>query len=82
LKAWAIKPLFVFNKAVVPGAVAAAGAITGLGVTLFKAAGAAAEAQKEDKLLADQLRRTTGATENAIAQTMTFIDALEMEKHH
>ena len=73
------KAAFVFNKAVVPGAVAAAGAIAGLGVTLFKAAGAAAQAQKDDKLLADQLRRTTGATEAAIAQTMTFIDALEME---
>jgi len=73
------KAAFVFNKAVVPGAVAAAGAITGLGVTLFKAAGAAAEAQKEDKLLADQLRRTTGATEAAITQTMNFVDALELE---
>jgi hypothetical protein len=73
------KAAFVFNKAVVPGAVAAAGAITGLGVTLFKAAGAAAEAQKEDKLLADQLRRTTGATEAAIKQTMNFVDALELE---
>ncbi len=73
------KAAFVFNKAVVPGAIAAAGAMTGLGVTLFKAAGAAAEAQREDKLLADQLRRTTGATEAAITQTMNFVDALELQ---
>lgn len=73
------KAAFVFNKAVVPGAAVAAGAMTGLGVTLFKAAKAAAEAQREDKLLADQLRRTTGATEDAITQTMNFVDALELE---
>jgi len=73
------KAAFVFTRAVVPGAVAAGGALAALGVTLFKAAGAAAEAQKEDKLLADQLRRTTGATEAAITQTMNFVDALELE---
>jgi hypothetical protein len=73
------KAAFVFTRAVVPGAVAAGGALAALGVTLFKAAGAAAEAQKEDKLLADQLRRTTGATEDAITQTMNFVDALELE---
>lgn len=73
------KAAFVFTRAVVPGAVAAGGALAALGVTLFKAAGAAAEAQREDKLLADQLRRTTGATEAAITQTMNFVDALELE---
>ena len=73
------KAAFVFNRGVVPGAVAAGGAIATLGVTLFKAAGAAAEAQREDKLLADQLRRTTGATEAAIGQTLNFVDALELE---
>lgn len=73
------KAAFVFKQGLVPGAVAAAGAVTTLGVTLFKAAQAAAEAQREDKLLADQLRRTTGATSDAIAATLDFVDALELE---
>jgi len=73
------KAAFVFNKAVVPGAVAAAGSITALGVTLFKAAGAAAEAQKEDKALADQLRRSVGATDAAIDKSLAFVDALELQ---
>jgi len=75
----AAKAGFVFQRALVPGAIAAAGAITGLGATMFKAAQAAAEAQKEDKLLADQLQRTTGATDAAIAATLEFVDALELE---
>jgi hypothetical protein len=73
------KAAFVFKQGLVPGAVAAAGAVSTLGVTLFKAAQAAAEAQREDKLLADQLRRTTGATSDAIAATLDFVDALELE---
>jgi hypothetical protein len=73
------KAAFLMKKALVPGAIAATGAIVGLGATLFKAAQAAAEAQREDKLLADQLRRTTGATDQAIAATLQFVDALEME---
>ena len=75
----AAKAGFVFQRALVPGAIAAAGAITGLGATMFKAAQAAAEAQKEDKLLADQLQRTTGATDAAVAATLEFVDALELE---
>lgn len=73
------KAAFLMKKALVPGAIAATGAIVGLGATLFKAAQAAAEAEREDKLLADQLRRTTGATDQAIAATMQFVDALELE---
>ena len=73
------KAAFLMKKALVPGAIAATGAIVGLGATLFKAAQAAAEAEREDKLLADQLRRTTGATDQAIAATLQFVDALEME---
>jgi hypothetical protein len=73
------KAAFVMKKALVPGAIAATGAVVGLGATLFKAAQAAAEAQREDKLLGDQLRRTTGATDDAIAATLQFVDALEME---
>jgi hypothetical protein len=73
------KAAFVMKKALVPGAIAATGAVVGLGATLYKAAQAAAEAQREDKLLADQLRRTTGATDDAIAATLQFVDALEME---
>jgi hypothetical protein len=73
------KAAFLMKKALVPGAIAATGAIVGLGATLFKAAQAAAEAQREDKLLADQLRRTTGATDQAIAATIRFVDALELE---
>lgn len=73
------KAAFVFSKAVVPGAIAAAGAATALAGTLFSAAKAAAEAEREDKLLADQLKRTTGATDLAIASTLQFVDALEME---
>jgi hypothetical protein len=73
------KAAFLMKKALVPGAIAATGAIVGLGATLFKAAQAAAEAQREDKLLADQLRRTTGATDQAIAATIKFVDALELE---
>lgn len=69
----------VLRKALIPGALAAGAALGGLGVTLFKTAKAAAEAQREDKLLADQLRRTTGATDQAIAATIRFVDALEME---
>jgi len=73
------KAAFVMKKALVPGAIAATGAVVGLGATLYKAAQAAAEAQREDKLLADQLRRTTGATDDAIDATLQFVDALEME---
>ena len=73
------KAAFLMKKALVPGAIAATGAVVGLGATLFKAAQAAAEAQREDKLLADQLRRTTGATDQAIAATIKFVDALELE---
>jgi len=73
------KAAFVFSKAVVPGAIAAAGAATALAGTLFSAAKAAAEAEREDKLLADQLKRTTGATDLAIASTLQFVGALEME---
>jgi hypothetical protein len=73
------KAAFLMKKALVPSAIAATGAVVGLGATLFKAAQAAAEAQREDKLLADQLRRTTGATDQAIAATIKFVDALELE---
>jgi peptidoglycan hydrolase-like protein with peptidoglycan-binding domain/predicted nucleic acid-binding Zn-ribbon protein len=73
------KAAFVFSKAVVPGAIAAAGAATALAGTLFSAAKAAAEAEREDKLLADQLRRTTGASDIAIASALKFVDALEMQ---
>ena len=73
------KAAFAFKQAVVPGAIAAAGAATALAGTLFSAAKAAAEAEREDKLLADQLKRTTGATDLAIASTLQFVDALEME---
>lgn len=73
------KAAFVLQRGIVPAGVAAAGAITGLGVSLFQAAQAAAEAQKEDRLLADQLKRTTGATEGAVAATLEFVDALELE---
>jgi len=73
------KAAFAFKKALVPGAIAAAGAATALAGTLFSAAKAAAEAEREDKLLADQLKRTTGATDLAIASTLEFVDALEME---
>lgn len=73
------KAAFVLQRGIVPAGVAAAGAITGLGVSLFQAAQAAAEAQQEDKLLADQLKRTTGATEGAVAATLEFVDALELE---
>ena len=73
------KAAFVLQRGIVPAGVAAAGAITGLGVSLFQAAQAAAEAQKEDRLLADQLKRTTGATDAAVAATLEFVDALELE---
>lgn len=75
----AAKAGFVFQRALVPGAIAAAGAVTALGGTLFSAAKAAAEAEREDKLLADQLKRTTGATDMAVSSTLAFIDAMEME---
>ena len=73
------KAAFVFKKAVVPGAFAAAGAATALAGTLFSAAKAAAEAEREDKLLADQLIRTTGASDIAIASALKFLEALEMQ---
>lgn len=73
------KAAFVLQRGIVPAGVAAAGAITGLGVSLFQAAQAAAQAQKEDRLLADQLKRTTGATDAAVAATLEFVDALELE---
>lgn len=65
---------FVLRKALVPGVIAATGAALALGKGLFEAAQAAAQDQKSQALLANQLRATTGATDAQIAAVEQYVD--------
>jgi hypothetical protein len=65
---------FVLRKALVPGVIAATGAALALGKGLFEAAQAAAEDQRSQALLANQLRATTGATDAQIAAVEQYVD--------
>ena len=72
------KAAFVLRKALVPGAIAATGAIAVLGKGLFEAAKAAAEDQKSQALLARQLQATTGATDTQIAAVEQYINQTQL----
>ena len=71
------KASFALRKALIPGAIAAAGAAYGLGKALFSASKAAAEDQKSQALLARQLQATTGATAAQITAVEDFITATQ-----
>lgn len=72
------KAAFVLRKALVPGAIAATGAIAVLGKGLFEAAKAAAQDQKSQALLARQLQATTGATNSQIAAVEQYINQTQL----
>jgi hypothetical protein len=71
LEGSAAKTKFALQKAFLP----AAAALTGLAVAGGKAAMAAIQDEKAQALLAGQLRRTTGATQQQIAEIENWIDA-------
>jgi hypothetical protein len=72
------KAAFVLRKALVPGAIAATGAVAILGKGLFEAAKAAAEDQKSQALLARQLQATTGATDAQISAVEQYINKTQL----
>jgi hypothetical protein len=72
------KAAFVLRKALVPGAIAATGAVAILGKGLFEAAKAAAEDQKSQALLARQLQATTGATDAQIDAVEQYINKTQL----
>jgi hypothetical protein len=72
------KAAFVLRKALVPGAIAATGAVAILGKGLFEAAKAAAQDQKSQALLARQLQATTGATDAQISAVEQYINKTQL----
>ena len=69
------KSAFALKKAFVPALAAVAGLAAGLGL----AAKAAAEDEKSQTLLAQQLKTTTGATDSQIKSTETLISKMQMQ---
>jgi hypothetical protein len=70
---------FLMKKAFSPaGLTAMAGAIGGIGVAMFKAAEAAAEDQKSQALLAQQIRNVTDATDEQIGAIEDAITAMQL----
>jgi len=59
-------------------ALAGAAAFTAIGTAAFGAAKAAADDQQSQKTLADQIRRTTGATDEQIASVENFISKQQL----
>ena len=69
------KSAFALKKAFVPALAAVAGLAAGLGL----ATKAAIEDEKSQTLLAQQLKTTTGATDNQIKSTETLITKMQMQ---
>ena len=74
LQGFGAKSGFLLQKAMLP----AAGAVTALAGGLGMAAKAAAEDEKSANLLAQQLKRTVGANDEAIASMARFVDQTQL----